>query len=113
MICNPPPPIEKFAVCTPTVTFAFWMNWRSEPCTVRSMLASSSPSRRLVMALKLKPKSTLATPAAAPVLVTIVTCSEPTGFTWVAASDTRASRPPNSAPFAAVKPVPSADPTLP
>ena len=102
--CCPPPPIEKFAVCRPASTFAFWMNWRSEPCTVRPD-ASSSPSRLLVIALKLKPESM--PPTLPPARVTFVTCSavliEPSAL-----SEALGSRPPYSAPGMVVKVVPAA-----
>ncbi len=60
----------------PAIAFAFWMNCRSEPCTVRFAVGSSScvsPPSVLVTTLKLKPESTPVT--FAPATTTRVTCS--------------------------------------
>ena len=93
--CGPPPPIEKFAVWTPTIAFELRMNCRNVPCCSRALAMSSSIAspRALTIAVKLKPESTFAT--LPPATDTLVTCSAPVSV--MALSDVPApvrSRPP-------------------
>ncbi len=93
LMVTAPLPIEKFELWMPNdalvIALALRMNWRRLPWMVR-LPATSSPSRVVLTALKLKPESTPV--AFTPASTTRVMCSAVASAD--ASSDTVALRPP-------------------